>query len=184
MDRGRGRVTDLQLSTPAGDASAGDATAGPHADRAADEREPPDRTGDVSRSGGAGHSELPFVVQMARTTGLLLGVLVPVHLGSLLVRDPETVDAAFLIDRWSNPAWLLADWGLLAVGTLHAVLSLWARLPRGERVGRRVRCPSCDEEIPLPPKLSRGTLVVLVAGLTVVSAGLFLTASWGMLRLL
>jgi hypothetical protein len=173
-------VTDLQLSAAQEDAAAPAGT-----DRGEeDERVPPDRTGDGAPTGAPEHGDLPFVVQMARTTGLFLAVLVPLHLGSLMVRDPETVDASFLIERWSNPAWLLADWGLLLVGTMHGVLSLWARVPRGERVGRRVPCPSCHEEVVLPPRLTRSTVVILMVALTVASVVLFLGASRGMLRLL
>jgi hypothetical protein len=129
-------------------------------------------------------AELPLADQIARVTGLVLAVLVPIHLGTLLVRDPASVDSSFLIDRWSNPAWLLADWGLLAVGTVHALVSLWARLGRRTDEGRRVRCPSCDEEFALPARLSHITLVALWAGLATFAGVLFLAASWGMLRLL
>jgi hypothetical protein len=133
---------------------------------------------------GEGEDALPFISQLARTTGILLAVLVPLHVGSLLLRDPETVDTGFLIDRWSNRAWLLADWGLLLVGTTHAVLSLWGRVrPVDAEPARETECPHCGERVPIPTRASRNLVVATCATLTTLVIALFLASSWAMLRL-
>jgi succinate dehydrogenase hydrophobic anchor subunit len=97
---------------------------------------------------------------LTAATGLLLVVLLAVHIGSLMVRDPETVDVTLLIERWQSRWWLLADWGLLLVGTTHALLSLWRRAGASDL--RRALCAAC----------------------AAFTTALFLAASWSMLALI
>lgn len=71
-------------------------------------------------------SRLPLTTELARVTGLLLVVLLPIHLVTVLLAEPTDVDA--LLARWEQRGWLLADWGFLTVGLAHGVLSIRARL--------------------------------------------------------
>jgi succinate dehydrogenase hydrophobic anchor subunit len=98
----------------------------------------------------AAHGDDPsgtdLVRSLAAATGLLLVLLLAIHVASIFLRDPETVDVGFLIDRWEDPWWLLADWGFLLVGTTHALLAFWRAAsapPPGARVGRDARRVAC-----------------------------------------
>jgi succinate dehydrogenase hydrophobic anchor subunit len=164
-------MTDVGLPTeetstdePAAEAAADESSAAEAAEAAEADAGVPPEEGDAVEpyADPPNRPELPLAAQIARTTGLLLLILVPIHLGSLMVHDPEIVNTAYLVDRWANRWWLLADWGLLVVGTVHAVLSIWGRLMSdGARTSR-----------------------VLIGGaLTTLTVALFFAASAGMLRL-
>jgi hypothetical protein len=136
--------------------------------------------GDPTGSGGAeAGSGVPLTTELARVTGLLLVVLLPIHLVTVLLADPTDVDA--LLERWENQWWLLADWGFLTVGVAHCLLSLRTRvLSLGAPTAPDATCPHCGGELPAPDDGFGRVAYVL---LTVVTIGLYLAASWAMLRL-
>lgn len=125
------------------------------------------------------HPQLPLATELARVTGLLLLVLLPIHLTTVLLADPTDVDR--LLDRWDDRWWLLADWGFLTVGVSHALFSLRERMHRlgsGSEVSSA--CPHCGGVLPAPDDRFGVLAFRLLVGLTVV---LYLAASWAMLRL-
>jgi hypothetical protein len=122
---------------------------------------------------------LPLATELARVTGLLLVVLLPIHLVTVLLADPTEVDV--LLERWENRAWLLADWGFLTVGLAHCLLSLRARVVAlGPGPAPAVACPHCGGDL---PGTDDGFGLLAFRCLVTLSVGLFLAASWAMLRL-
>jgi hypothetical protein len=137
--------------------------------------------GDGPTGGDAVHAapRVPLVTELARVTGLLLVVLLPIHLVTVLLADPTDVDA--LLERWEDQWWLLADWGFLTVGLAHCLLSLQPRLlALGRPAARAASCPHCGGDLPVADD-GFGRVAFFV--LAVVTIGLYLAASWAMLRL-
>jgi hypothetical protein len=125
-------------------------------------------------------AELPWTEALVRVTGVVLVPLVAIFLITVLLRDPETVGLVFLSQRWENRLWLLADWGLLVVGSMHAVLALWSWAGRPHRVSGPEGPSAAAREAAAP----QGWRLAVWAALSAFTAGLLLAASWAMLVLL
>lgn len=135
--------------------------------------------GVMGSAGGPSGGAVPLADELARVTGLLLVVLLPIHLLTVLLVDPTDVEA--LLERWRNRWWLLADWGFLTVGVVHCVLSLRARvLALGSTgPGAGADRPETDGVPATDDHFGR-----VAFGLLVTIAGvLYLAASWATLRL-
>lgn len=119
----------------------------------------PSSTGAVGTppSDAAGWAE-----SLVHASAVVLLVLVPLHLATLLIH-PEETNATALIERWDSRAWLLADWALLAVGSVHSLAALWVRAEGSS--------------------WSAVAKTRVVAGVGGVVVALFLAASWSMLLL-
>jgi succinate dehydrogenase hydrophobic anchor subunit len=103
-----------------------------------------------------------WVEPLAHASAVVLVLLLPLHVVTLLIHPQET-DAGTLIERWDSHAWLLADWSLLAVASVHALSVLWLRV----------------EGAPWTPVV-KTRVIAAVGGAGV---ALFLAASWSMLVL-
>jgi hypothetical protein len=125
-------------------------------------------------------AELPWTEALVRVTGVVLVPLVAIFVVTVLLRDPETVGLVFLSQRWENRLWLLADWGLLVVGSMHAVLALWSWAGHPRRVADPERPNAAAREVAAP----QGWRLAVWAALSAFTAGLLLAASWAMLVLL
>jgi hypothetical protein len=122
---------------------------------------------------------LPLSSELARVTGLLLVVLLPLHLVTVLLADPTEVDR--LLDRWDNRWWLLADWGFLTVGLSHSLLSVRERMHRlGSGSTVAAACPHCGGALPATDDRFG---IVAYRLLLLLTVALYLAASWAMLRL-
>jgi hypothetical protein len=150
--------------------------AGPGTDTHVAARGVPSRTPPPVEPG----AELPWTEALVRVTGVVLVPLVAIFVVTVLLRDPETVGLVFLSQRWENRLWLLADWGLLVIGSMHAVLALWSWAGRPHRIADPGPRTGAAREVTAP----QGWRLAAWATLTAFTAGLLLAASWAMLVLL